>query len=143
MLVLPQFLSHFNKNLVWRTKGFRTTDNYSSVHLKQTDLLSDRHSEDMGAGRPQRSCHPSFWFLLVSPFLYFLSPPFGDALCKMQNRACTHHQLVKVNANGHPLEAYWQLQVNSRICCLCLPIIQSFVRYMCVCVCVCRVFMDP
>ena len=37
---------------IWNSslKGLKQQTNYSSVHLKQINLLLDRHSQDMGAG---------------------------------------------------------------------------------------------
>ena len=85
-----------NKNL----KGLKQQTSYSSVQLKQTDLLLDRHSQHMAAGRPQRSHPPhSFWLppLYTSLFSFWLRP--------VQNRACTHHQSMKGNVNRHTLKA--------------------------------------
>ena len=74
---LPQLLSHCNKNLDDGLKGLKQQTSYSSVQLKQTDLLLHRHSQDMGVNQLQRSHppHPSWLppfytscvFLLIVP----------------------------------------------------------------------------
>ena len=42
---------------IWNNSlnGLKQQTSYSSIHLKQIDLSLDKHSQDMGAGRPQRS----------------------------------------------------------------------------------------
>ena len=122
-IFLPQLLSHCNKNMKWRIKALKQQASYTSVHLKQTDLLLDRHSQNVEASWSQRSHHnnPS-WFPLYTSHLLLLVGP-------MQNRACTHDQSMKENANGHMLKANWQLNKlnKSGLCCICLPIIQSVI----------------
>ena len=66
---VPWFLSLHNKS------------SYSLVQLKQIDLFLDRHSQGKGAGWPQSNPPPCS--LLASAFLYFPSPPFVRALCKL------------------------------------------------------------
>ena len=78
-IFLPQLLSHCNKNMKWRIKALKQQASYTSVHLKQTDLLLDRHSQDMVTGQTQRSSLLPLGF----PFLYFTFPPFGCPLCKI------------------------------------------------------------
>ena len=74
-------------------KGVGQQASYSSVQLKQTDLLLVQH--------PQRSPpHPVD--PLGFPFLHFF------LIMPRWNRACTHHQSMKGNANGHMLKADWQ-----------------------------------
>ena len=95
-----------------------------------------------GSRSTPKELSSSSWFLLASPFYYFLSPPLSYAQCKMQNRACTHHSQWKWMQTGIRSKPVGNCKLcNSRLCCLCLPIIQSFVRR--VCVCVCRVFVNP
>ena len=119
-LSLPWLLH--NKNL----KGLKQQTSYSSVQLKQTDLLLERH---MAAGRPQRSHPPhSFWLppLYTSLFSFWLRP--------VQNRACSHHQSMKGNANRHTSRPIDKCNLfNSRLCCVYLPIIQCYNQmYFCV-----------
>lgn len=134
---LPQFLSPQNKNLE-QTKGFKTTDKSQFRLAQAADLLLDRYSQNVEAGRSQRSHrNDPCWF----PLLYFPSPPFDCALCPVQNRACTHHQSRK----GMQLGIRWRpidncKLYNNRLCCVCLPIIQSVVIR---CICMCRIFMHP
>ena len=85
---------------IW-SKGPKRVEqtSYSSVQLKQTDLLLAQHS--------QRSPpHLFYWSCLAS---HFILPVSSFWLRLVQSRACTHHQPVKENANGHMLKADWQL----------------------------------
>ena len=73
---LSWFLSRDNK--IWnRLLGVKQQTSYSSVQLKQTYLLLDRHSRNMGAGQSQRrrlgdpSWLPPFY---TSCLLFFLVP---------------------------------------------------------------------
>ena len=137
MSVLLQFLSHFNKNLVWRTEGFKTTYSDISVQLKQTELLSDT-PKTWEQVSPQRSYHlppDSSW---LPPFLTFclLLLVMPGAKCKIGLVLTTSQwKWMQMGIRSKPI-ANRKLR-NSRLCCSCLPIIQSFVRCVCVCVCVC------
>ena len=115
---LSWFLSCDNKNL--EQQGVKQQKSYSSVQLKQACLLLDRHSRNMGAGQSQRSRFddPS-WLppVYTSCLLFFVVP------CAKQG---LYPPSVKGNANGHML---WPVDnrklCNSKLCCVCLPIIQS------------------
>ena len=90
----------------WTNVCLKQQTSYSSVPLKQTDFLLDRHSQDTGAGWPQSGCLPHPYWLPL-----FILPVSSFWLCPVQNRACTYHQSKKGNTNGHTLKANWQLQV--------------------------------
>ena len=67
------------------------------------------------------SLFPLGFRLSVLPIASFCS-------CSVQIRACTHHQSMKGNANGicsRPID--YRKLYNSRLCCLCHPIIQSVI----------------
>ena len=78
------FLSYcFVATKIWRA-GLNVVEqqtSYSSVQLKQTDLLLVRHSP--------KTPHPSYQCLLTSPFIL---PVSSFWLCPVQSRACTHQQ---------------------------------------------------
>ena len=102
-----------------RLKVLKQHTDYSSVQLKPTDLLLDRHFQHIRAGLLQRS--PPL-FPLGFPLFILLFSSFW--LCPVQNRACTHYQSMKGNTNGHMLKTdWWNCKLYySRLCCLCLPI---------------------
>ena len=144
MSVLPRFLSHFNKNLEWRTEGFKATELTAQFNSSRQIF----YSKDMGAGRPQRSCHPpsdSSWLPSFYTFcLLLLVMPC--AKCKIGPVLTTSQwKWMQLGTRSEPIDNC--KLCNSRLCCLCLPIIQSFVGVGCVCVraCVraCGVFMNP
>lgn len=70
------FLSHCNK--IWnnRLQALKQRTSYSSVYLKKTDILLDRHSQDMGAKRLQRShcCANHSCFFYASRLLLLVVP---------------------------------------------------------------------
>ena len=129
---LPQFLSHHNKNLE-RWKGLEQQRSYSSVQLKLTDILLDSHSQDTGECRPQRSLPPIPSWRPPPTFILLISS-FGCALCKIRLLSTTSQWRGMQMGLCSRLIGNYKLY-NSRLCCLCLPIIQSvIIRYICVCV---------
>ena len=103
-------------------KALKQQTSYSSVHLKQANLLLNRHSQDMGAGRTQRSSLLPLGF----SFLYFPFPPFGCPLCKIGLIPTTGQWKGMGMSICSRLIDNCKLY-NSRLCCLCLPTIQSVI----------------
>ena len=106
----------WNKGL----KGLRPQTNCSSVQLKQTDLLLGRHSQDVEAGRPQRSRPPDSSWL---PPLY--TSVFSSWLCLCKRGlvpTICQWKGMQVSKHSRPVDSC-NLR-NSRLCCVCLPIIQ-------------------
>ena len=71
-----------SKTKIWNNglKGLKQQTSYSSVPLKQTDLLLDTLPRHGSRLTPKQLSSSS---LLASLFLYFLSPSFGCAQCKI------------------------------------------------------------
>ena len=125
---LPQFLSHHNKNLE-RWKGFRTTKKLQLRYFIRQSLPRHRRmptpkeSSSLPSWRP-----PPTFILLISSF--------GCALCKIRLLSTTSQWRGMQMGLCSRLIGNYKLY-NSRLCCLCLPIIQSvIIRYIYVCVCV-------
>ena len=113
-------LYHCNKKWNNWLKGLKQWTSYSSVQLKQTDLLWDRHSQEIGTGWPQTShLHNPFW---LHAFNTSLSSFW---LCLVQNQTCIHHQSSKKMQMGIHSRMIDNCKLyKSRLCCVCLPIIQ-------------------
>ena len=79
---------------------FKTIDKLQLSYSSSRQKILDRYAQDMGASRPQRSYPnvPSWLPPFYTSHLLLLVVP-------MQNRACTHDQSMKENANGHMLKA--------------------------------------
>ena len=90
-----------NKTLKQWTKRCRTTDKLQLIQVKHTDLLLVQLIKGVLLILPGK---PS-WLPC------FILPVFSFWLCLSQSRACTHHQSMKGNTNGHMLNANWQLYV--------------------------------
>ena len=117
----PSILVSLQKNLKQCSKGFKTT-NKLQLSSAQVDKSFIRHSQDMGAGQLQGSCPPFHTSWLPAPaFLYFPFPLFG---CP-----CAKQGLYPPPVNERECKwAYVQSKLyNTRLCCVCLPIIQSVI----------------
>ena len=118
-----------SKTKMWNNglKGLKQQTSYSSVPLKQTDFLLDRHSQDMGAGWSQSGCLPHPCWL---PLFILLSPPFGCAQCKI-GLVPTTSQGKEIQMGIHSRPTGNCKLYNNRLCCVCLLTISSvMIRYM-------------
>ena len=93
---LPQFLSHCNKNLEQWTQSFRTTDKLqlSSAQADRSFISLTLPKESSSSFLSSPPWLPAFIFSVSSFWLHLV-----------QSKACTHHQSMKVNTNGHMLKA--------------------------------------
>ena len=125
---LPQFFSHHNK--IWNDgKGLEQQRSYSSVQLKLTDILLDSHSQDTGECWPQTSLPPIPSWRPPPAFILLISS-FDCALCKIRLLSTTDQWKGMQMGLCSRLIGNYKLY-NSRLCCLCLPIIQSvIIRYI-------------
>ena len=118
-----------SKTKIWNNglKGLKQQTSYSSVPLKQTDLLLDTLPRHGSRLTPKQLSSSS---LLASLFLYFLSPSSGCAQCKIGLvPTISQGKVIEMGIHSRPTgncKLY-----NNRLCCVCLLIIPSvMIRYM-------------
>ena len=119
-IFFPQFLSHCNKNLEQRTKGFNVTEKLQ-LSSAQADRSFIRQTLPRQGSRltPKQSSS-----LFPLGFRLSVLPISSFCLCSVQIRACTHHQSMKGHANSICSRPIDNCKLcNSRLCCLCHPII--------------------
>ena len=107
-------------------KGLKQQTSYSSVPLKQTDFLLDT-PKTWEQADPKAAV-----FLIPVGFLvlYFLSPPFGCAQCKI-GLVPTTSQGKEIQMGIHSRPTGNCKLYNNRLCCVCLLTISSvMIRYM-------------
>lgn len=118
---LSWFLSCDNKNLE-QTTGCKTTDKLTAQFSSSRHIFYQTYTPETWEQANPKGV------VLVIPlgFPVFILPVSSSSLCPVQNRACTHHKSMKGNGNGHML---WPVDncklCNSKLCCVCLPMIQS------------------
>ena len=128
----PRFLSFHNKSLEQWRKRCRTTDKLqlSSAHRSFRRQTLPRREQ---AGPKGVLILPidSSW---LTPFILPV-PSFGYALCKVGLIPTTiQWKGINMGIPSRPID-YCKLY-NNRLCCLCLPIIQSVIIK-------CKIFMSP